>query len=409
MKLISRKQTVQIIVLVVSVFYFSCNSRQPEDRLLVIPLKTGLAKNNGATPWYAELSIGTGNKDQLFKLIMDTGTSSTWITSDTCTTNACKHHRRYNPDLSATHRWVDTVERNSELGPWGAFRFKVGADQWNFMAGRSLMEHGLEKIRVPKMQFLQATNLIDGKNSDGSFNSNWDDLVQDGSLAFPSTNTSGPSTQILELLLKENLIDQKIMSYWTSQELNRGEVILGGIDTDIIAEETLHYFPVVRNIAKADHSGVLWTIGLHEIRVGEETVHLPDSSAVLALDTGSSRFKGDPEIIGNIRDLISEDGSKPCTIKSSERLINYPDLTFVLRDQSGEMIEFIIKASDYFQTFPDSLRLAFHPLYPTPSSSTTNMLLAGSVFLDHYYVVFDYTTVPMRVGIAHRENVIMSR
>ena len=76
----------------------------------------------------------------------------------------------------------------------------------------------------------------------------------------------------------------------------------------------------------------------------------------------------------------------------------------VLRDQSGEQIEYIMTASEYFQPFPESLCLAFHPLCPTSNSSTANMLLAGSIFLDHYYAVFDYTTDPVRVGIAEKSS-----
>lgn len=395
------------VIIAFSVFCFayqSCNTHHQNGRLLIIPLKTGLAKNNGATPWYAELSIGSGDQDQLFKLIMDTGTGSTWITSDACTTVACRHHRRYNPELSVSHRWIDLVERQSELGPWGAFSFVVGEDQWNFMAGKSLMYDNLEEIAVPRMQFLEATNLIDGKNPDGSLNTNWDDLVQDGSLAFPSTNTNGPSTQILDLLVENKLIDQKIMSYWTSQQSNKGEVILGGVNNTKFISGTMHYFPVVRNVAEADQSEVPWTIELVELRVGEQTVKLPDTTAVLALDTGSSRFKGDPVIIGNIINLVTGNGSRHGTIGLPGKPEDYPDFTMVLRDQSGEQIEYIMTASEYFQPFPDSLRLAFHPLYPTRISSTANMLLAGSVFLDHYYIVFDYTSDPVRIGIAEKKS-----
>ena len=71
-------------------------------------------------------------------------------------------------------------------------------------------------------------------------------------------------------------------------------------------------------------------------------------------------------------------------------------------DQLFKLINFTLTARQYFQQFPDSLHLAFHPLYPTKNSSTTNMLLAGSIFLDHYFTVFDYTTSPARVGVAKK-------
>jgi hypothetical protein len=74
----------------------------------------------------------------------------------------------------------------------------------------------------------------------------------------------------------------------------------------------------------------------------------------------------------------------------------------VLRDQSGKLIDYEVPASRYFQSFPDSLRLAFHALLPSANSSTANILLAGSLFLGHYYTIYDYTTDPVRVGIAEK-------
>jgi hypothetical protein len=66
----------------------SCTLIEPDRTgVLVLPLRMGLAKDNGASPWYGELSIGGGpsgeadSAGQLFEFIMDTGTSSTWVTS----------------------------------------------------------------------------------------------------------------------------------------------------------------------------------------------------------------------------------------------------------------------------------------------------------------------------------------
>jgi len=393
------------LILIIGIFMFSisfCRNQTKTSNTLIIPLKMGLAENNGATPWYAELSIGESPKDQLFKLIMDTGTASTWITSDECKTVPCKHHRGYNTDQSPSYIWIDTVEKSSELGPWGSFNFKVGQDSWNFWAGSTEDLSRKEKYAVPGMRFLLTTSLNDGKNPDGTFNTNWDDLVQDGSLAFPSQSSGNPSIQILDLLLQQQLISDKIVSFWTSRELNRGEVMLGGIDHEKFKKGSLKFFPLVKETARQDHAEELWTIELVELKVGDIKIDLPNST-VFALDTGSSRFKGDPEIIGNITSLITDKGTKPVVVNDASELEDYPDFTITLRDENGKLIQFTLSAGEYFQQFPDSLHLAFYPLYPTKSSSTTNMLLAGSIFLDHYYTIFDYTASPLRLGIAEKK------
>jgi hypothetical protein len=377
--------------------------------VLVIPLRMGLAKDNGASPWYGELAIGggpaadAGSARQLFKFIMDTGTSSTWVTSRECDTVPCRHHRRYDPQLSETHVWIDQQVRDSELGPWGKFQFKVGQDTWHFWAvDPQRGEQDRTLYSVPGMKFLEAVTLIDGQNPDGTANTNWDDLVQDGSLAIPSENAASTSTQLLDLLLAGKWVDRKLVSYWTNRELNRGEVVLGGFNETRYDPASLRTYPVSRDITSADNASSLWSVRLDEIRVGDTQVELPSGGAALAVDTGSSRFKGDPAIVDDIVNLLTDNGARPQRVKDPAALDSYPDLTIVLVDQDGGRNEYTLLAHEYFQEFPDDWRLAFHALQPTESSSTAGLLLAGSVFLDHYYTVFDYTTDPVRIGIAER-------
>ena len=390
----------------------SCSRSMIEPRrtsVLVIPLRMGLAKDNGASPWYGELAIGGssatyGNSErQLFKFIMDTGTGSTWVTSKECDTGPCRRHRRYDPQRSGTHVWIDRQVRASELGPWGKFQYKVGQDTWHFWAVNPQQGDQDQKLySMPGMRFLEAVTLIDGQNQDGTANSNWDDLVQDGSLAFPSENAGSPSTQVLDLLLQQGLLDQKLMSYWTSPELNRGEVILGGFNERRYDPASLRYYPVNRDITSVDNASELWSVRLVDIRVGDAQVALPSAGAALALDTGSSRFKGDPDIIDDIVRLITDNGARPQHVQDPALLDAYPDLTIVLADEDGGRNDYTLSAGEYFQAFPDGWQLAFHGLQPTENSSTAGLLLAGSIFLDHYYAVFDYETNPVQIGIADR-------
>ena len=46
------------IIILISTLILSisfCRNQSNSDGILIIPLKIGLAKNNGATPWFAEL------------------------------------------------------------------------------------------------------------------------------------------------------------------------------------------------------------------------------------------------------------------------------------------------------------------------------------------------------------------
>jgi hypothetical protein len=334
---------------------------------------------------------------------MDTGTASTWVTTQECDTVPCRHHRRYDPRLSASYVSIDQEVRDSELGPWGKFHFKVGQDTWHFWAANLRRnERDPRLFSVEGMKFLEAVMLIDGQNPDGTSNTNWDDLVQDGSLAFPSGDAGSKSTQLLDLLLQEGLVDKKLMSYWTSPELNRGEVVLGGLNETRFEPGSLRYYPVNRDITSVDSASDLWSVALAGLSVGSTQVTLPSRGAAFALDTGSSRFKGDPAIIDDIVELVTDNGARSQTVTDLADLDAYPDLTIVLVDEDGGWNEYTLTAHEYFQEFPEGWRLAFHGLQPTENSSTARILLAGSVFLDHYYAVFDYGPDPVQVGIADR-------
>jgi hypothetical protein len=299
---------------------------------------------------------------------------------------------------------LDPTEHVAELGPWGTFHYVLGQDSWSFWAGSlGPGNSGLRRHEVGQMRFLEATRLIDGTGPDGTPNTNWDDLVQDGSLAIPADPAGSPSTELLEQLISQGFVQRKVASYWTSRERNCGALILGGLDRTRFAPDTLAYFPVSRDItAGPDHAVDLWSVRLDSVRVGSEEVELPSGGAAFVLDSGSSRFKGDPDIIGRIVTLITGEGARPTTIEDPGMLSDFPDLAIVLADEAGQRREYRLTPGDYFQEFPDRWELALHALYPTATSSTRQLLLAGSIFMDHHYTVFDSTSEPVRVGIAER-------
>lgn len=390
------------------VLFIGCIPQIEDDKLLVIPLKKGIAKNNGATPWYAEFYIGTSEVDsvnqngQLVKLIMDSGTENTWITSSDCNTTPCNHHNKFNNKISISYHSVESNIKASNLGPWGDFHYILGKDQWNLFAFRSYNQKRLENIYVKNMVFMEAVKLIDGIDPDGTRNTNWDDLVQEGSLAIPSQYGVGKSTQLLALLNEQGKVSRKIVSYITWRDLNCGEVIFGGIDRSLIKKNTLEYFPVICKTCRKPDQEYLWTVPLTTITIDGRPMDLPDS-VVFAFDSGSSRFKGDNAIMNAIIAIITDNGSKPVFVDEKGLLENYPEFTISLKNTDGQTVSYNLRPEQYFQKFPDGWQLAFHPFPASSHSGSEHVILAGSVFMDHYYTVFDYTTNPVRVGVAEKK------
>src|SRR5690242_6978393 len=72
---------------------------------LEFPLVRGPFQNNGATPWYTELSIGT--PPQVLKIALDTGSDFVWVTSTLCDPSGCVHYGgdRFDYNISSSFSW----------------------------------------------------------------------------------------------------------------------------------------------------------------------------------------------------------------------------------------------------------------------------------------------------------------
>ena len=85
--------------------------------------------NNGASPWYATVNVGSENTPM--KLAMDTGTNMTWVTSIECTTEPCMlpTRTRFDPNVpNSTFCWIDSTPKPFNYGPWGDLMASMGND-----------------------------------------------------------------------------------------------------------------------------------------------------------------------------------------------------------------------------------------------------------------------------------------
>jgi hypothetical protein len=84
-------------------------------KYVLFDLKRGMVTDNGATPWYAVVGLGT--PAQYLRYMIDTGTTHTWITARCCMTEACLGHDRFDLASSSTFQWVDSSSKTIDLGP----------------------------------------------------------------------------------------------------------------------------------------------------------------------------------------------------------------------------------------------------------------------------------------------------
>ena len=339
----------------------------------VFPLTKGPLMDNGATPWYATLYLGTPHQEMT--VMMDTGTANIWVTAASCNTQACSTKKyKYEPGLSTTYKTVSGATwQHNDLGAWGEFESLAGKDYVIF-------NDATRGDTYLWMKFLSAIL------KDASGSTNWRDLDMCGGVGFPVIfdvpDDPNKPESMLPMMLNQGLITRKMVSFSTNDDI--GKCVIGAADPNSYDLETLNELP----LTSAAENLNLWTIELEQIFRNSDP--LLEKPVNFALDTGSSRFKGSPVLIEYLIDRITTkpDGQRlPTTFSDSALLQEFPALTLEINGHS-----YILQPEDYIWKIEKTglFSLQFHPL----ELGDENTILVGSVFLDHVYSVFEYKTDP---------------
>jgi len=327
-----------------------------------ISLTRGTLTDNGATPWYAEIGLGT--PPQKLKYMLDTGTTNLWVTSTLCDTDACTVHSRFDSDASESCKILGDPTNPTAIsfGPWGTM---------DMVLARDVLE--LDGETSPPLS-IDVTLSLATRYEGSQFKS----LACDGGLPLGSTPTSDAAhTQIVPELILAGEIEAPVVSFWFDPESEKGVCMLGGLDDRKYEASTLN---IVETTPMNEYSD-LWIVPVARYTVGAETI-LTD--VPLALDTGSSRFKGDPELIDELRSAITDNGRLPDTVHGENpNLDAYPTLELEI---GGE--PYTLEPSEYFlEVSPGERKLGFHEM-----EGLNGILLVGSLLLDHHYSVFYFET-----------------
>ncbi len=334
---------------------------------LVYPLKRGPYQNNGATPWFSPLPLGTPG--QSLKFGLDTGSNFIWVTSSLCAEsgNACPHYGglEFNYGQSSSFTWVDRTDKNVDFGPWGTMVVETGRDLIGTPNGR-----------------VTNTTLYLSKDYSGS---QFAQLDWDGGIGFPSgSQYAQPGVSFyMQDLFNAGIIDPEYpyISFVTDYAAGVGSCRLGGVDSEAFDPSAGIFMPW------SPYTGLpgveyLWTTNLSQYVVGSQTVA---TNAVFSLDSGSSRFKGDDTFMNTTLSIIAAAPQKP-------------DVTLHLgRSVSGGIGQITLPPSVYEVTIeagPDAGQTLpqFHPL------GIPNMVLVGSVLMDLFYTIFEYDVQASSMG-----------
>ncbi|MBL4828715.1 MAG: A1 family peptidase [Aliivibrio sp.] len=343
-----------------------------------LSLIRGPFQNNGATPWYCELGLGTPS--QKLKFCFDTGSNFNWVTSSLCAEDGCHHHGggRFIIPASSSFIMTNPHEQPVSFGPWGTMQVKTGEDDL-------LLPMQLKPNQI-------RTDLFVASEYTGS---QFEELNWDGGIGIPSSQTvlpmpmSTPSPFRAHYLANDEysqfhfflqLIEKQLIcrnapyvSFLTESTTKYGEggtVGFGVLDDAYAA--SLEYIFMPWSLYQ-ESASYLWSTAGAAVKVDGMDV---GEDMFFTLDSGSSQFKGDNIVLTNLYNLTMD---------------NDPVVAISLRSPTGEEYGLIEVTSDIYRCKIEAGKKEGQVLSQFQGlEGADKMLLVGSVIMDHLYTVYEY-------------------
>lgn len=322
-------------------------------------MNRGPYQNNGASPWYTEATLGTPG--QKLKFALDSGTNQIWMTSTLCSPTSCQHYSggRFDYSKSSTFRFTDCVEVPYSFGPWGTMQVEVGQDVLGLPGGATLPLGLNLAADYSGSQFAQ--------------------LDWDGGIGLPSGSPykQAGTSFIVQELMNKGLIspDMPFVSIDWDGTTSLGSCQIGGYDSNKFIDNEYIFMPWTP-YTQFNGAEYLWTTPLQNYAVGGITVA---QNVQFALDSGSSQFKGDNDIMNQTLALIKQLGSPPVVMTINGGVITVPSDIYNVTIQAGP---------DKGKTLPQ-----FNPL------GLASLVLVGSVLMEFCYTIHEYRVVQCGPGV----------
>ncbi|AZF37649.1 hypothetical protein C4J88_2867 [Pseudomonas sp. R4-39-08] len=327
------------------------DNQHPPTRL-VVPMQRGAYQNNGASPWFCTLKLGT--PAQPLRFAIDTGTNMNWITSTLCPADQCVHFSggRFDFAASSTFAFTDCLRRPYSFGPWGTMQVEAACDVLD-VPGDDLVDIQL---------FLTAA--YEGEQ--------FKQLDWDGGLGLPCSSAylENRSSFVLQSLMREGQLAPTcpyVTFDWNSRSRN-GTCQMGAVDPS--KTQGPHLFLPWSVYNKLPGVEYIWSTALESYSVGS---HLLARDIQFALDSGSSQFKGDDSLMRQTLALIAQG--------------EHPDIVLGFTD--GE----ITLGADLYDCLIEEGPQKGQRLPQFAPLGMTDLVLVGSLVMEHCYTVYEYQVV----------------
>lgn len=332
-------------------------STKPLPNGLTFPMQRGPFQNNGASPWYSTIALGTPG--QPLKWAIDSGTNITWSTSTLCPPDQCQHFsdNRFNQETSSTFAFTDCLQRPYSFGPWGTMQVETGTDV--LIAPNDVV--------VPMNFFLAADYSGD----------QFRQLDWDAGIGLPSSSaySESRSSFLFQELMNNGHIDPKqpYVAFDWNPDKQSGTCTMGSVDQS--KAQGPHLFLPWAAYTKIPGVEYIWATSLSSYSVGGEVLATDIS---FALDSGSSQFKGDDTLMRQTLARIAHKGHLDVVMRFAGGEITLGPELYNVHIEEGPQKG---------QTIPQ-----FAPL------GLSDLVLVGSLVMEHCYTVHEYQVVHCGAG-----------
>ncbi|CAO3676145.1 unnamed protein product [Rhizopus stolonifer] len=325
------------------------------------------------------IQIHIGTPPQPFYLLLDTGSSSTWVPLEGCTNNCGYPYHSLQPSRSSTF--------NTSYLPF-SIHYGEGFSS-GYYAKDTVTVNG---VAIPEVNFA-VSDYNDGEiTMDGA----------DGILGIGPDNLSlfdNPENKMIPTLVTtmydKGFISQKVFSVyfqplWPGQQRINGEIVFGGVEPRHIIGD-VKYVPVSSRKEYSDY----WAADIHSIKVGSHIRHFNNRITAM-VDTGSTLIYLPKESVNDLFNSIKgarRDSSGQYIIPC--KASNLPNISIRLNTT-----DYVITPQDYVITSGTlTYSKDFCYTYIQDSPSFVDAIL-GYGFLQQYVSVYDHEN--KRIGFAHR-------
>lgn len=356
---------------------------------LSISLDRGPFQNNGASPWYAYVGVGTSA--QALKFSFDTGSNFMWVTSSLCKADTCHHYgdQQFVYQLSSSFSWVDQQTIAVDFGPWGSMAVKTGKDIL------TLTPDALGQIDSGPISLTSDLYLAQAYEGVQFYELDWD-----GGIGIPSTTevsdapfaafsyrgiatqqTSEPTSfHFFQSLVEQGVVSAKCpyVAFLTDMDEGHGQVEFGQLNQDYRNSREYVFLPWDKYSVP-----YLWTSKITSLALGETQIIAPESTTnppyFLALDSGSSQFKGDFDVMTRLYNLASH---------TKDNLI-----IEIGQTDLGEVGKLVVTSEMYDVLIEAGQQKGKVVTQFQPMEGADYIALVGSVLMDYLYTVYEFNVV----------------